>query len=446
MIIFDDLHNRCRPAACVNVSYYTLIIINYYSSIRLLLAEKSLISAARMAGATPFRVGGQPHVRLPWAHVRLGPLPWRQPMQCLLSLHPLRSHAQDVATSMLLSLRQRTKRRRPSLLIVLILAYWIAGAAAEALHYKVLWDVNSGLTAAQLPNRGLGPINEFPAAHAKVTANICGESISAGDTILASSLWSDIGATDASDPSCTASDAGRTFYAYASGSVNEAATGLLSTSSNSGYETVDAAVLFMVVDSAGNMYVVIVLDDKGGGGGALDLHITSADTDLAGKIAQSDNPNECKVRSTSDAIYRSTSNSHLGWSYTASKEIDCSWLYGNCCTDGVVLGPLATTGSTFDFRLASSTRRSPGTPFGISKFRVGNWDDSSNSLTFREFSFGSDGTDGTNFLFRIETYTRAAFCATYASCGTCSATDVCTWCNAACVDAATVASTNCAVE
>lgn len=94
------------------------------------------------------------------------------------------------------------------------------------------------------------------------------------------------------------------------------------------------------------------------------------------------------------------------------------WSWADCCTDGVVLGPLPQDSWTMDLN-----------PFihhpNVTTMKIGTWNDADTTVDYLDLAMESLSKRGGA---RITAYTCVDFCATMTSCGACTASPSCGWC------------------
>ena len=266
--------------------------------------------------------------------------------------------------------------------------------------YKIEWNRVNGRWKNYA---SVIPIDGMPSTHPKVTHQICGEQLSAGDPIPSSGLWSTSGRSTAGG-NCQTQPGGQLFYGYNFPS---------SSSGNTGYAIADALVIYMVMDSSSAVYLVISIDKaqnyNNAGGKRLSMGMSS--TGLAGnspatKLVQADDPGEVQW------------NSGAG---TGSG----TWRWATCCTDGAVIGPMPTDGFTLTMSV---------TEYGIpatNGVRVGSWNAASSSVDFRISDLGV-ATTAAPYLIKISAFKTVDYCNSFKSCGECTVESICHWCGGTC--------------
>jgi hypothetical protein len=131
--------------------------------------------------------------------------------------------------------------------------------------FEVSWG-----TSTRDNYRVVKAVSEFPASHALVQHTVCGQTFATGDPIPSTGLWSDSGASLASDPSCRTVSAGELFYAY--NFPDQFA-------SNTGLNEVSSEMFYFVLDTLGHVNFVVVHDKIGSpAGGKAKMLINSLDT------------------------------------------------------------------------------------------------------------------------------------------------------------------------
>ena len=100
------------------------------------------------------------------------------------------------------------------------------------------------------------------------------------------------------------------------------------------------------------------------------------------------------------------------------------WKWATCCTDGMVLGPMPLVEWQMTFQATTyEMRNNQKTP--LPTFQLGSWEEDDSTVSFlqRPMSEVDIGTGG----LRVEAYTCNSFCATFPSCGSCTAQAACGW-------------------
>eukprot|EP00966_Prymnesium_polylepis_P051755 1198292-Prymnesium_polylepis.1 len=192
-------------------------------------------------------------------------------------------------------------------------------------------------------------------------------------------------------------------------------------SANTGYEVADTTIFYMILDDSGAVYLVLVMDKAGTSppsNSDMTLDISSTGLESA---------------SVGFALYDDWSEQSAStWDGQTGR---FSWNWNLCCTDGMALGPLPRSAWSMTFTAVSHSSN-------MEYFRFGSWSDTANDMEWRdltatEVGFGTGGV-------QVTAYTCDAYCATFSSCGDCTASPYCGWCGATatCVDA--VAASSCA--
>jgi hypothetical protein len=261
--------------------------------------------------------------------------------------------------------------------------------------------VCTGRPGVYVRSVGIQPITGMPATHPKVTQAICGETLSAGDPIPATGLWSKSGSTTAGASDCNTVVSGELFYAQ---------NHPVGSSGNTGYQNQDAASFYMsarraasaaaprrpvaqpcaphaapraqrsacprlnrlrpscvfasradrprlsmharvrftlgyaVMDTSKKVYLIIGLDqaspavDNPANGRKIAMTFTSTGlTNLAAPPAVVVKDDDSEVQDWNEATGSTTA----------------TWKWATCCTDGAVIGPLPSSGFTLSISITS---------------------------------------------------------------------------------------------
>ena len=329
-----------------------------------------------------------------------------------------------------------------------------AGALNASLCYKLEWG--GGAMA------GIRPITGMPNSHPLVNGDVnCpGHQYTAGEAIPVTGYWNYNGNCNA----MSAVEGAEMFYAlgYPIGS-----------SANTGYYAHDAAMMFMVEDEGGRMHLVLTLDDTNAQGdttgGRLTLDVSTSPPQTTIDLELLDDRTEYN-----NNVVRSGATRYREWNSSAGRG-SFHWAWGACCTDGMVLGPMPTTGFQMDLgrhlaispRIWSSRFSQPTSPNispsisphisphlialcvcvrfptaagsdesrlsnsrrnrGIDKLSFATWLPDSSGVSFIDVPFA----EAMSNPLRVGAFTCSDFCASLSSCGTCTATEFCGWCGPA---------------
>ena len=270
----------------------------------------------------------------------------------------------------------------------------VSGANSQELCYKFEYGADFAFST------GARPITGIPAAHPTVTRpggiRSCVTRLGAGDPIPATGVWHDSGCG-------TAVPGGDLFYAY---------NFPVRASANTGYDFTRTLGMYFVQDAAGSVYLVLTVGKRHSVSGKLTMYATS--TGLAG---------------TSARMIRSDDRNEAKWDAAAGTGT-FKWRWASCCGDGAVLGPLPSNG--FTLSLTASEWQN------VDTVRLASYNHASQSLDF--VSVDTATAFGLGNTLRVSGFTCGAYCATFASCGECTASDWCGWCGATsrCLSAAQV--------
>lgn len=215
--------------------------------------------------------------------------------------------------------------------------------------------------------RVVQPVSEFPSTHALVQNTVCGQTFSTGDPIPATGLWSESGATLASDPSCRTVRAGELFYAY--NFPDQFA-------SNTGLNEVSTELFYFIHDTGGHVNLVVVHDKIGNPtGGNAKMYLDAADLQNRGVGLTFFDDVNAQNYSYPGAFYGACANPPLqtpadchSWSEALGQGY-FYWKWNKNAADGMALGPLPDVG-TYDYAFSVSYLQLSG----ITNFRVGDWD------------------------------------------------------------------------
>ena len=276
------------------------------------------------------------------------------------------------------------------------------------LCYKVSWNLES-----QVPSEGvIKPITELPALHPAAGRTICGVTRAAGDRIEAYTMWPADASTLTSSPAghnCINVTGAEVFYGY---------NYPYRWSANTGYFAEDTVTIYLIVDTLDRVYLVLTLDQPGTNpGGIFAMDVTSTGLPNDGSVAtvlMDDGPEQ--------QLSKDRGRLPLGlWDGT---EGSFYWKWATCCTDGMVLGPMPLVEWQMTFQATTyEMRNNQKTP--LPTFQLGSWEEDDSTVSFlqRPMSEVDIGTGG----LRVEAYTCNSFCATFPSCGSCTAQAACGW-------------------
>lgn len=246
------------------------------------------------------------------------------------------------------------------MLIVWLLIPLLARASQDELCYRVKWDSGASF---QL----LRPVSKFPSEHAVVQRGVCGGA-NAGDPIPNIGRWSTSGSTDRNSASCLECCQCTTSFSSSCRGKGQVYGGSLfyaynfpkSSSSNTGYEAAETHILFFVQDTSNQLWLAIVLDAANNAdGGKLRLAINSTGVGGYGT----------KIQLRDDyvadrASCASITSDCYAWD-TVSGRGTFSWKWATCCTDGMVLGPLPSTGFSMELKYNGIE--------GLNQFKLGDY-------------------------------------------------------------------------
>ena len=180
------------------------------------------------------------------------------------------------------------------------------------------------------------PVQKMPANHPAVndTGCTCGDPLTPGSAIPETSI-----SLFNLETECRETSGADLFYGYNCPYV---------WSANTGYYAAETVTIYLIVDASGAEYLVLTLDEPEsypGGHFAFDLTSTGlADLDPpVGIITMDDTPEQT----------RAEANGQLGqygqWDPSRARG-SFYWNWLDCCTDGMILGPLPQTRWTMTFQ------------------------------------------------------------------------------------------------
>lgn len=231
---------------------------------------------------------------------------------------------------------------------------------------------------------------------------MCGTSFKAGDPIPAVSAGPYNDAQECQD------DIGAGVLFYGWGYPN-------GWSSNTGYDNEDALTIYFIRDDSGQEYMVMTIDAlNDGSGGHLAIDIQSVNLQGLG-ITILDDPTEQKYMSW---IFETGSNYSAPQYYNESTGSGAlGWIWGPCCTDGLVLGPITNTDWSMTF-----------VPFDFSAtlttLKFGTWSDEMLQIQWVDF----DMEEVRNVGVRVVSLTCQDFCAPFSLASDCADATGCSWC------------------
>merc|ERR1719421_1926476 len=134
-------------------------------------------------------------------------------------------------------------------------------------------------------------------------------------------------------------------------------------SSNTGYESDNSMVTFLVQGDDCLTYILVLVDRPGdGSGGYLQLNLTTTGTGSGGPIAFLNDPQ--LLESTFQA-------------YDTYSDGVVSWEWDDCCNDGMVVGPLPY-GRDWSVNMKVLTKETRG----LDTFKIGTYDAERNDIGF----------------------------------------------------------------
>ena len=157
-------------------------------------------------------------------------------------------------------------------------------------------------------------------------------------------------------------NAGKLWYAYDTP---------YKASANTGFEVSDALLLYFVVDAAGDAYLVVTADKpEDVAGGALEVLVDSPD--LAGGtagVAFYDDTRAMDETAYAEADGCDAYDGTECYAYDATRgEGYMRWAWNDCCTDGMVYGPLPPTGFCFQALVQSAVGLDAGVRLGTTAY------------------------------------------------------------------------------
>ena len=200
-------------------------------------------------------------------------------------------------------------------------------------------------------------------------------------------------------------NAGSTFYAYGFPERQ---------SSNTGYEEADAASLYFVQDTEGEVWLVVNLDQaapENVNGGTARLRAVGRNIPGRVFVAQTDDLSAV-VGSPWDACDGTvTGTDCFAWDEALGRGTFLwTWLGGR--TDGVVLGPLPSQSFGLGLRFSDVA--------GLERLRVASYVAEQNDVRFVDVPFDVD--------IDVEALVCSEYCAELETCGQCAQSEACAWC------------------
>lgn len=255
------------------------------------------------------------------------------------------------------------------------------------------------------------PIKKFPQGHvltgtyqpatSKSTLPQCGQSFVVGQPIPHSGVWADAYERD-NTSRCTYAPSARLFYSYNNPS---------GASSNTGFETSDAFMVYFVVDAAGTLSLVLTFDKANDGDGG-EVIMSLEAPELIG------NTNiHFSVRDDNHEPF-DASGKKSEWNPATGTISHMQWWWAPCCTDGGALSGFPESG--FQMGLAISAMP------GLNTFSMASQDPVTGEVT--QTIIPADRV--LNSAFTVEAATCAAYCEEFTDCGSCSLDPRCGWCGA----------------
>jgi len=242
--------------------------------------------------------------------------------------------------------------------------------------------------------------------------------------------WSRSGATNCYDPSVTLVNASEVFYAYNYPNAY---------SSNTGDERSSSVNIFLIMDTAGDVYMIMTIDAANdGSGGYLQL-----DMDATGGIGMTFDPVKFMGPPHDHLLNGDSTDSRDGYTaQTATMEhpYQSSWaLYQNaslsfgwdaCCNDGMIFGPFPRTQWSLNMKVVTQETR------GIEDIRVGTYDSDKNDVGY--LSIPIKRATATYGGIQLDGMDCTDYCQRYQDCSECGRQESCQFApqNGGCVSAA----------
>lgn len=242
--------------------------------------------------------------------------------------------------------------------------------APKSQCYRAAYNEKSAFANVRLMDEyGVMPATNYPAHHPKVAMGVAGGA-SATSQVPAVDLWSRIGVTSAVDPSVEVVNGSVAFFAYSYPS---------SYSSNTGYESDNALVTFLVQDDNCQTYLLVLVDRAGdGSGGYLKLNMTTTGVPVSefGVLSGGTSGVHGGGFTGAPVTFLNDPQARID-TYDAYDGGIVSWEWDECCNDGMVVGPLPY-GRDWSVNMKVMTHETRG----LDSFKIGTYDAERNDVGF----------------------------------------------------------------
>lgn len=243
------------------------------------------------------------------------------------------------------------------------------------------------------------PATSYPAEHPKATVP--------PKPLPAKDLWACAGASSGGK----SVDGAVAFFAY--NFPNPA-------SSNTKFETSESVVTFLTQDDTCQTYLLVLVDKPNDGtGGYLQMDLTTSglNAEGPGPIAILNDPYGTGGLCDNDNQAQSTPKDKYSYSSTY-KNGTVYWTWGECCNDGMVIGPLP-----YEKDWSVNMKVVPKESRGLETFRIGTYDADRNDLGFVEAKL-QKATSGWGGL-QYDGLECTSWCQRYTDCASCFKDEQC---------------------
>lgn len=241
-------------------------------------------------------------------------------------------------------------------------------------------------------------------------------------TIKTPDYWSRTGATNCASASVHLINGSEVFYAYNYPNAY---------SSNTGDENSGSIVIFLLVDSAGDVYLIMTIDaahDGSGGWLQLDIETVGAIGHYFDPVKFMGPPHDDLLNGGTDERDGYTPHVLGDWALYNNASISFGW--DACCSDGMIFGPFPKTEWSLNMKVVTKETR------GIDDFRIGTYDASKVDIGYLTLPIKkATAAWGGVQLDAMECTT---YCQRYTDCSECSKDTACQYApnNGGCIAAA----------
>ena len=240
--------------------------------------------------------------------------------------------------------------------------------------YRAAYNEKSAFASVGLFDEyGVMPATSYPAHHPKVTPGVGGPAANPADHLPMLDMWARDGSTNAASPSVEVVNGSVAFFAYSYPSPY---------SSNTGYESDNAMVTFLVQGDDCNTYILVLVDRPGdGSGGYLQLEMTTTGTD-PNDNGVLNGPGGSGTSAGAPITFLNDPQGVTGNRFDAYDTYNSasgivSWEWDDCCNDGMVVGPLPY-GRDWSVNMKVLTKETRG----LDTFKIGTYDAERNDIGF----------------------------------------------------------------